>query len=80
VLLIDLPEKTLENISKSIVGETAMNRTKLPVLFADFLFAAGIAAKKNWPQRHEPDRINFSSETDSLKEWCKEGPASGFGL
>jgi hypothetical protein len=85
VLHIDLPGKTLENMSRSFVGETAMNQTKPPVLSTGFLTATRIAANTDWQRWHGSDRIDLSSDADLLKGWCKEGPASvwsasGFGL
>lgn len=38
------------------------------------LFAAALAAEKDWPQWQGPDRTNISTETGLMKQWPSQGP------
>ncbi len=51
-----------------------MRRYKLSLLAIGCFFLGGVAAEKDWPQWHGPDRTNISTETGLLQQWPQGGP------
>jgi len=52
------------------------------LLFASLVgfIIAAVAADKDWPQWHGPDRTNLSTETGLLKRWPQSGPPLAWSI
>jgi len=51
-----------------------MRLLKLLLAFIGSFIVTGMAADRDWPQWHGPDRTNVSTETGLLKQWPQAGP------